>query len=116
MAVKIIQDVSAVSPFKTLLPPEARWWATLTAALALGACGLAGPGEGEHPDGQTERVAPVPAVIGSEAAMSRHLADGQEQRLSARDLAAVNAYESVDSGLYVRRRLPVRCRFRVTYP
>jgi hypothetical protein len=30
-------------------------------------------------------------------------------RLSARDLAAVNAYESVDSGLYVRRRLPVRC-------
>jgi len=30
-------------------------------------------------------------------------------RLSARDLAAINAYESVDSGLYVRRRLPVRC-------
>jgi hypothetical protein len=30
-------------------------------------------------------------------------------RLSARDLAAVNAYECVDSGLYVRRRLPVRC-------
>src|SRR5262245_45404076 len=30
-------------------------------------------------------------------------------RLSARDLAAVNAYESVDSGLYVRRRLTVRC-------
>jgi hypothetical protein len=30
-------------------------------------------------------------------------------RLSARDLAAVNAYESIDSGLYVRRRLPVRC-------
>src|SRR6266851_1012536 len=30
-------------------------------------------------------------------------------RLSARDLAAINAYESVDSGLYLRRRLPVRC-------
>ena len=30
-------------------------------------------------------------------------------RLSARDLAAVNAYESVDSGLYVRRHLSVRC-------
>ena len=31
-------------------------------------------------------------------------------RLSARDLAAVNAYESVDSGLYLRRRLVVRWR------
>ena len=31
-------------------------------------------------------------------------------RLSARDLAAVNAYESVDSGLYLRRRLMVRWR------
>src|SRR5215469_12515733 len=30
-------------------------------------------------------------------------------RLSARDLAAVNAYESVDSGLYLRRHLAVRC-------
>jgi len=30
-------------------------------------------------------------------------------RLSVRDLAAVNAYESVDSGLYVRRHLSVRC-------
>jgi gamma-glutamylcyclotransferase (GGCT)/AIG2-like uncharacterized protein YtfP len=30
-------------------------------------------------------------------------------RLSARDLAAINAYESVDSGLYVRRHLSVRC-------
>ncbi len=30
-------------------------------------------------------------------------------RLTARDLAAVNAYEGVDSGLYLRRRLPVRC-------
>ena len=30
-------------------------------------------------------------------------------RLTARDLAAINAYESVDSGLYLRRRLSVRC-------
>ena len=30
-------------------------------------------------------------------------------RLSARDLAAINAYESVDPGLYVRRHLSVRC-------
>ena len=29
-------------------------------------------------------------------------------RLSARDLAAINAYESVSSGLYLRRRLAVR--------
>jgi cation transport regulator ChaC len=31
-------------------------------------------------------------------------------RLTARDLAALNAYESVDSGLYVRRTLTVRFR------
>src|SRR5262245_45829641 len=30
-------------------------------------------------------------------------------RLSARDLSAINAYESIGSGLYIRRRLPVRC-------
>jgi hypothetical protein len=29
-------------------------------------------------------------------------------RLTPRDLAAVNAYESLDSGLYVRRMLPVQ--------
>src|SRR5689334_11298654 len=29
-------------------------------------------------------------------------------RLSPRDLAALNAYESIDSGLYRRRMLPVR--------
>jgi hypothetical protein len=33
-------------------------------------------------------------------------------RLSARDLAAINAYESIDSGLYVRRQLSVRCAAR----
>ena len=30
-------------------------------------------------------------------------------RLAPRDLAAVNAYESLDSGLYRRRELPVLC-------
>jgi gamma-glutamylcyclotransferase (GGCT)/AIG2-like uncharacterized protein YtfP len=34
-------------------------------------------------------------------------------RLSARDLAALNAYESLDSGLYVRRTLPVRAGDRI---
>ena len=30
-------------------------------------------------------------------------------RLTARDFAAINAYESVDSGLYLRRCMAVRC-------
>ena len=30
-------------------------------------------------------------------------------RLSARDLRALNAYEAIDSGLYIRRMLSVRC-------
>jgi gamma-glutamylcyclotransferase (GGCT)/AIG2-like uncharacterized protein YtfP len=30
-------------------------------------------------------------------------------RLTPRDLAAINAYESIDAGLYLRRRLAVRC-------
>ena len=34
-------------------------------------------------------------------------------RLSARDLATLNAYESLDSGLYLRRTLPVRSASRV---
>ncbi len=34
-------------------------------------------------------------------------------RLSARDLAALNAYESLDSGLYGRRILPVRAGDRI---
>jgi hypothetical protein len=29
-------------------------------------------------------------------------------RLAARDVAAINAYEGIDSGLYIRRILPVR--------
>ena len=34
-------------------------------------------------------------------------------RVTARDLAALNAYESLDSGLYVRRTLPVRAGDRI---
>jgi AIG2-like family len=34
-------------------------------------------------------------------------------RLSPRDAAALNAYESLDNGLYVRRFLPVRCGDRI---
>src|SRR5262249_59279985 len=36
------------------------------------------------------------------------LVHGVLWRLTARDLAAVNAYESVDSGFYRRRLMPVR--------
>ncbi len=38
-----------------------------------------------------------------------HRVHGVLWRISLRDLAALNAYEAVDSGLYVRRMLPVRC-------
>jgi len=31
-------------------------------------------------------------------------------RLSTRDVAAINAYENVQSGLYLRRRLPIRLK------
>lgn len=37
-----------------------------------------------------------------------HSVHGVLWRLSPRDLAALNAYESLDSGLYRRRMLPVR--------
>src|SRR5262249_508576 len=50
-----------------------------------------------------------PEGFGSIAPRPGERVHGVLWRLSARDLAAINAYESVDSGLYVRRRLPVRC-------
>src|SRR5499433_2221765 len=50
-----------------------------------------------------------PEGFGSIAPRPGGCVHGVLWRLSARDLAAINAYESVDSGLYVRRRLPVRC-------
>jgi hypothetical protein len=50
-----------------------------------------------------------PEGFGSIAPRPGGCVHGVLWRLSARDLAAINAYESVDSGLYLRRRLPVRC-------
>jgi hypothetical protein len=50
-----------------------------------------------------------PEGFGSIAPQPGGRVHGVLWRLSARDLAAVNAYESIDSGLYVRRRLAVRC-------
>ena len=50
-----------------------------------------------------------PEGFGSIAPQPGGRVHGVLWRLSARDLAAVNAYESVDSGLYVRRQLSVRC-------
>jgi gamma-glutamylcyclotransferase (GGCT)/AIG2-like uncharacterized protein YtfP len=45
---------------------------------------------------------------GSIAPRSGGLVYGVLWRLSARDLAAINAYESVSTGFYLRRRLAVR--------
>jgi gamma-glutamylcyclotransferase (GGCT)/AIG2-like uncharacterized protein YtfP len=50
-----------------------------------------------------------PEGFGSLAPQQGSLVHGVLWRLTARDLAAVNAYESVGSGLYLRRRLAVRC-------
>src|SRR5258708_25392770 len=50
-----------------------------------------------------------PEGFGSIAAQPGGRVHGVLWRLSARDLAAVNAYESIDSGLYLRRRLAGRC-------
>src|SRR5262245_62220206 len=47
-----------------------------------------------------------PEGFGSIAPRPGGCVHGVLWRLSARDLAAINAYESVDSGLYLRRRLP----------
>jgi len=49
----------------------------------------------------------TPDGVGSIAKRSGNLAYGVLWRLTARDIAAINAYESVDSGLYVRRKLAV---------
>jgi cation transport regulator ChaC len=47
-------------------------------------------------------------AVGSIAPQAGGLVHGVVWRLAARDLAAINAYESLDSGLYVRAMLPVR--------
>jgi AIG2-like family len=49
---------------------------------------------------------------GSIAPRAGGLAYGVLWRLSARDLAAINAYESVSTGFYLRRRLAVRLGVR----
>jgi hypothetical protein len=67
-------------------------------AEALGVATLAGWRFVVNPDGFGS-IAPQPGTI----------VHGVLWRLSARDVAAVNAYESVDSGLYLRRHLVVRC-------
>jgi gamma-glutamylcyclotransferase (GGCT)/AIG2-like uncharacterized protein YtfP len=66
-------------------------------APALGTATLAGWCFTINPDG-----------FGSIAPHPGGRVHGVLWRLSARDVAAINAYESVDSGLYLRRRLPVR--------
>ena len=65
-------------------------------ATALGTATLAGWRFTINPDG-----------FGSIAPRPGGRVHGVLWRLSVRDLAAINAYESVDSGLYLRRRLPV---------
>ncbi|HEY7248078.1 MAG TPA: gamma-glutamylcyclotransferase family protein [Xanthobacteraceae bacterium] len=55
-----------------------------------------------------------PDGLGSIAPQPGARVHGVLWRLSARDLAALNTYESVASALYVRRHLPVRCGERQT--
>ncbi len=66
-------------------------------ARALGVASLAGWRFVINPEG-----------YGSLAPQPGGCVHGVLWRLTPRDLAAVNAYESIDSGLYVRRRLAVR--------
>jgi acylphosphatase len=65
-------------------------------ASALGVATLAG-----------WRFVITPDGVGSIARRSGNLAYGVLWRLTARDVAALNAYESLDSGLYVRRMMAV---------
>ena len=50
----------------------------------------------------------TPDGFGSIARSAGSAVHGVLWRLTPRDLAAINAYESLDSGLYARRILPVR--------
>jgi cation transport regulator ChaC len=67
-------------------------------ATALGTATLAG-----------WRFVVVREGYGSIARQPGGVVHGVLWRLRPRDFAAINAYESLDSGLYVRRWLPVRC-------
>ena len=66
-------------------------------ATALGIATLAGWRFVVNPDG-----------MGSIARCAGSVLHGVLWRVTLRDLAAINAYESVDTGLYLRRTLPVR--------
>jgi len=50
----------------------------------------------------------TPEGYGSVVAQAGAVVHGVLWRLTPRDLAAINAYESLDCGLYVRRIFPVR--------
>ena len=65
-------------------------------ATPLGVATLAGWGFVINPDG-----------IGSIATHPGGLVHGVLWRLTLRDLSAVNAYENLDAGLYLRRLLPI---------
>jgi cation transport regulator ChaC len=65
-------------------------------ARALGVATIRGWGFVVTPDG-----------FGSIVPRAGGVVHGVLWRLTPRDLAAINAYESLDSGLYVRRMLPV---------
>jgi hypothetical protein len=67
------------------------------AAQAIGPATLAG-----------RRFVITPEGYGSIAAHAGAVVHGVLWRLTPRDLAAINAYESLDSGLYVRRIFSVR--------
>ena len=54
-----------------------------------------------------------PDGLGSIESRPGALVRGVLWRVGLRDLAAINAYEGIDSGLYVRRVLPVRCDERL---
>jgi AIG2-like family len=54
------------------------------------------------------RFVVTPDGVGSIAPQPGAVVQGVLWRLTPRDLAAVNAYESLDSGLYLRRHLTVR--------
>ncbi len=54
----------------------------------------------------------TPDGVGSIVPRAGALLQGVLWRVGPRDLAALNAYEGVDFGLYVRQTLPVRCGTR----
>jgi hypothetical protein len=60
------------------------------------------------------RFVVTPDGVGSIAPCAGQVAHGVLWRVTARDLAALNAYESLDSGLYVRRTVSITYAARRT--